>query len=150
MSKIAIFAGGCFWGIQKKFEDLKNIFPGILETKVGYCGGFKKNPSYKQVCSGNTGHTESIKIKYNPKLITYEKLCSFFMKIPQSTIKLKTQYKSAIFYTSKYQKTTAKKIINKYKNMNTQIELIEYKNNFYNAEEYHQHYLKKNKLKCSS
>ena len=72
------------------------------------------------------------------------------MKIPQSTIKLKTQYKSAIFYTSKYQKTTAKKIINKYKNMNTQIELIEYKNNFYNAEEYHQHYLKKNKLKCSS
>ena len=150
MSKIAIFAGGCFWGIQKKFEDLKNIFPGILETKVGYCGGFKKNPSYKQVCSGNTGHTESIIIKYNPKLITYEKLCSFFMKIPQSTIKLKTQYKSVIFYTSKYQKTTAKKIINKYKNMNTQIELIEYKNNFYNAEEYHQHYLKKNKLKCSS
>ena len=98
MSKIAILAGGCFWGIQKQFEDLKKKYSGILETKVGYCGGLKKNPSYEQVCSGETGHTESIKIKYNPKEIKYQELCYFFMNIHNSTIKLKTQYKSAFLY----------------------------------------------------
>ena len=136
--KEAIFAGGCFWHIQKQFDSLSKVYPGIIETTVGYCGGKVKNPSYKQVCSGKTDHTESIKIIYKPNEITFEELCVFFMKIHDSTHELKTQYKSVIFFNSNYQKRIAERILSRYKNTKTQ--LIKFKNNFYNAEKYHQKY----------
>lgn len=150
VNKVAIFAGGCFWGIQKQFDDFKKENKGILETIVGYCGGNIKNPSYNKVLKGNTGHTESIMIIYDSKRITFEKLCLFFMKIHDFTLDLKNQYKSVIFFTSNYQYLIAKKIIYflKENNIDVKTKLVKYNNNFYKAENYHQKYLEKNKKQC--
>ena len=115
--KEAIFSGGCFWGFQKKFEDLRS--KGIISTTVGYSNGSKKNPSYENVCTGNTKHIESIKIIYN-NLISYKELLKYFFSFHDFTHSKKTQYKSAIIYKNNYQKNEAKKIINILKKMNYQ------------------------------
>ena len=147
----ATFGAGCFWGVQSAFEKLK----GVKETTVGYMGGTTTNPSYEQVCSNTTGHAEVVFIKYDPKIISYHELLKTFFKIHDPTQKnrqgpdIGSQYRSVIFYYNEEQKTIAQNMIKeldssgKYKK-EIATELTK-ASPFYKAEEYHQHYLKKNK-----
>jgi peptide methionine sulfoxide reductase msrA/msrB len=153
ISETATFAAGCFWGVEHKFGQLK----GVLSTTVGYTGGEVKNPSYRQVCSDNTGHAEAIHILYDPEEITYEKLVAFFFKIHDPTqlnrqgLDVGSQYRSAIFYHDETQKNTALKIIEE---LNTSgrykkpivTQVVPY-SEFYKAEEYHQKYYEKMRKK---
>ena len=143
----ATFAAGCFWGVEEAFDGLK----GVLSTKVGYTGGTKPNPTYKNVCSGDTGHAEVIEIHFDPKVISYKELLDIFWKIHDSTTinrqgpDVGTQYRSAIFIHSPEQKQIARasleKIAPKFdKPIVTQIIPA---TTFYEAEEYHQKYFKK-------
>ena len=145
--EIAILGLGCFWGPEIKFSKLK----GVMKTEVGYCGGSSKETSYKEVCTGNTNHVEVVKLDYDPKIISYEKILEFFFEIHDSTTlnsqgpDFGTQYRSEIFYLNDIQKTIAKKI--KKKNNDelsgkvvTNISLAK---NYCPAEEYHQKYLEK-------
>jgi peptide-methionine (S)-S-oxide reductase len=112
-TETAILAGGCFWGM----EDLFRKFPGVLDTEVGYTGGDVKNPGYKDVKTGETGHAESIKVTYDPAKTTYRKLLEFFFQIHDPTTKNRqgndvgSQYRSAIFYLDQAQKREAETII---------------------------------------
>ena len=144
---IATFAAGCFWGVQKSFEALE----GILSTQVGYTGGTVPNPSYEMVCAHKTGHAESIRIEFNPKVITYERLLETFWQIHDPTSKnrqgpdIGTQYRSSIFYHNENQRLSAElakkdREIQLGKPIVTEILPATL---FYKAEEYHQHYLKK-------
>ena len=138
----AYFAAGCFWGIQYKFDNIKK---GIIKTVVGYSGfpRLSKKPTYAEICSGKTGYSETIRIRYNNKLIKYEDLCTFFFSIHDFAKLNKPQYKSAIFYVNNYQKNIATSIKKKIsKNYNVKTEILEFKN-FYKAEEYHQKYYQK-------
>ncbi|MGB6867643.1 MAG: bifunctional methionine sulfoxide reductase B/A protein, partial [Candidatus Aminicenantaceae bacterium] len=149
VSETATFAAGCFWGVEHKFGQLK----GVLSTAVGYSGGEVKNPSYKQVCSNETGHAEAVHIIYDPAEITYEDLVAFFFKIHDATqinrqgLDVGSQYRSAIFYHDDTQKKTALKVIEdlntsgRYKKPIT-TQVVPY-SEFYKAEEYHQKYYDK-------
>jgi len=150
MISTATFGGGCFWGIQYEFDKLG----GVLETAVGFMGGDKENPSYEEVCSGETGHVEVVQLKYNSKKITYEKLLEEFFQMHDPTQHNRqgpdvgSQYRSVIFYHSDNQKELAEKYkknlqgSEKYgvRTIATQIEPAK---NFYKAEEYHQKYVEK-------
>jgi peptide-methionine (S)-S-oxide reductase len=149
----AAFAAGCFWGIEESFRVLK----GVKSTLVGYMGGKTKNPSYGEVCSGETGHAETVLIEYDQKLISYEKLLEVFWSIHDPTTKnrqgldLGSQYRSIIFYFIERQKKLAlksKEELNKsgkyWKPIVTEIKKATI---FYKAEEYHQKYLMKKGLK---
>jgi methionine-S-sulfoxide reductase len=149
VSEIATFAAGCFWGVEYKFSQLK----GVLSTAVGYTGGEVKNPTYKQVCSDETGHAEAVHIIYDPSEITYEELVAFFFKIHDPTqlnrqgLDAGSQYRSAIFYHDETQKKTAHKAI---EDLNTSghykkpitTQIVSY-SEFYKAEDYHQKYYEK-------
>ncbi|HUU52814.1 MAG TPA: bifunctional methionine sulfoxide reductase B/A protein [Candidatus Heimdallarchaeota archaeon] len=149
VTETATFAAGCFWGVEHKFGQLK----GVLSTTVGYSGGEVKNPSYKQVCSNETGHAEAVHIIYDPAEITYEDLVAFFFKIHDATqinrqgLDVGSQYRSAIFYHDDTQKKTALKVIEdlntsgRYKKPIT-TQVVPY-SEFYKAEEYHQKYYDK-------
>jgi len=101
--EMAVFAAGCFWHIEEVFSKLK----GVVKTRVGYTGGTTKNPTYEQVSSGKTGHTEAIEITFNPKGITYKELLEVFWKVHNPTTlnrqgpDIGTNYRSAIFYADK-------------------------------------------------
>lgn len=149
----AIFAGGCFWCMESEFEKLN----GVEAVISGYTGGDKLNPSYKEVSSGSTGHIESIKVIYNPKQISYEKLLDFFWKNIDPTdakgqfVDRGHQYSSAIFYKNEEQKKmaeTSKLKLGKTgpfkKSIVTPIRKAE---TFFDAEDYHQDYYKKSPLK---
>tara|TARA_B100001057_G_C22292954_1_gene735241 strand:+ start:23 stop:490 length:468 start_codon:yes stop_codon:yes gene_type:complete len=144
--KYIILAAGCFWSIQLEFSKL----PGILNTQVGYTDGNLAFPNYTQVCSGQTNHTEAVKIIYNPSIISLKKILEVFFNIHNPSLSnLKKQYQSIIFYHNLYQKDLAKRImtqINKKRDylIMTQIKM---ESIFYLAEEYHQNYLLKNKVK---
>ena len=146
----AILAGGCFWGME---EILRKI-PGVLKTTVGYSGGKTGEPTYKDVCTGTTGHAESIEIVFNPTMLSYEGLLDYFFRMHDPTTlnrqhnDVGTQYRSAIFYTSEAQKQTAERVkalwdkSGKFKRpITTEITAA---SKFYPAEEYHQKYLIKN------
>jgi peptide methionine sulfoxide reductase msrA/msrB len=141
--KITYFSGGCFWHIQEEFSKLN----GVLSTEVGFMGGWKKKPSYKEVSTGNTGHAETVKIVYNPKIISYNKLVNYFMNIHDPTSLNKqgadigTQYRSIAFYSSKKEKDILLSKITP-----TIVTEIIKKMKFYKAEKYHQNYIKK---KCN-
>ncbi len=98
----AVFEAGCFWGVQKAFDEIKGI-----KTLVGYAGGTKKNPSYEDVCMGGTGHTEVILIEYDPKKTPYSVLLDKFWGIHDPTVLHKDQYKSVIFYFNEQQRRGA-------------------------------------------
>ena len=153
----AIFAAGCFWGVQAAFDAV----PGVWSTRVGYTGGSAVNPSYEQVCRGNTGHAEAIEIAYDPEQISYDELLDIFFSIHNPTTRdrqgpdIGHQYRSAVFYLNAGQKEAA---VAKILELNRSgkfpapivTEIVPAKT-FYPAEEYHQDYLKKQGLKtCGS
>ncbi|MDI6724079.1 MAG: peptide-methionine (S)-S-oxide reductase MsrA [Methanobacterium sp.] len=149
--KKAAFAAGCFWGIEEEFRNTK----GVVSTAVGYMGGHTENPTYEDVCSGKTGHAETVEVTYDPSEVTYEELLNVFWKIHDPTTlnrqgpDIGEQYRSVIFYYDEEQKKSAnasKGKLQKSGTFNRDIvtEIVpadKYK--FYRAEEYHQQYLKK-------
>jgi methionine-S-sulfoxide reductase len=151
MSKLqkAVFAAGCFWGVQSFFDALD----GVKQTAVGYTGGLTKNPTYEQVCTGDTGHAEALEITFDPNMIGYEELVKKFFELHDPTQlnrqgpDVGTQYRSAIFFENQEQREVAEKIIKKLeleKKYSKPIvtEIIE-AGEFYAAEEYHQKYFEK-------
>ena len=145
--EIAVLGLGCFWGPEIKFGKLE----GVIKTEVGYCGGESKETTYKEVCTGNTNHAEVVKLDFDPKIISYEKILEFFFEIHDPTTlnsqgpDFGTQYRSEIFYLSDGQKEIAEKIIKKinlslYGKVVTKSSLLR---NYCAAEEYHQRYLEK-------
>ena len=145
--EIAILGLGCFWGPEIKFSKLD----GVIKTEVGYCGGHNAETNYKEVCTGSTNHAEVVKLDFDPKIISYEKILEFFFEIHDPTTlnsqgpDFGTQYRSEIFYLNDNQKKTAESIINKENERfsgKVVTKLSEVKN-YCPAEEYHQRYLEK-------
>lgn len=140
----ALFAAGCFWGVQYYFDQV----PGVIKTTVGYSGGHTENPTYEQVCTHTTGHAEVLLIEFDPNITNYETLCKQFFRMHNPT-ELNRQgpdigdsYRSAIFYFDDSQKTIAESSaklaqINFSKPIVTQIAPA---GPFYEAEDYHQKY----------
>lgn len=149
--KTAYFAAGCFWGIEKKFADLV----GVINTAVGYMGGEKSNPTYEQVCSGETGHAEVVQVDYDSRLISYEKLLEHFWQIHNPTSlnfqgwDVGTQYRSVIFYVDEEQRCLAEKSRDaegkSEKHTEPVVTEICKAERFWRAEAYHQQYLDKQK-----
>ena len=145
--EIAVLALGCFWGPEIKFSKID----GIIKTEVGYCGGNSSVTTYKEVCTGNTNHAEVVKLDFDEKIITYEKILKIFFQIHDPTTlnsqgpDFGTQYRSEIFYLNDAQKMIAEKVLNEVNerlsgNVVTRISLLK---NYCPAEEYHQKYLEK-------
>ena len=145
--EIAILGLGCFWGPEIKFSKLD----GIIKTEVGYCGGHSTETNYKEVCTGTTNHAEVVKLDFDPKIISYEKILEFFFEIHDPTTlnsqgpDFGTQYRSEIFYLNDNQKTTAESIINKENERlsGKVVTKLSQVKNYCPAEEYHQRYLEK-------
>ena len=145
--EIAVLALGCFWGPEIKFSKIN----GVIKTEVGYCGGNSPTTTYKEVCSGTTNHAEVVKLDFDEKIITFEKILKTFFQIHDPTTlnsqgpDFGTQYRSEIFYFNDQQKEISKKII-KEENIKfsgkvvTKNSLVK---NYCPAEEYHQKYLEK-------
>jgi len=151
MTNTAIFAAGCFWGVEEKFISTK----GVVETEVGYIGGTTKEPTYEEVCKGNTYHAEAVKIYFDEKTISYDDLLNIFFEIHNPTtanrqgVDLGTQYRSSIFYLDDFQKLSGEnkiKQLNKEKFNNKIVTLLEVATEFWIAEEYHQKYIRKKKF----
>lgn len=147
----AYFAGGCFWGVEYYFEQLE----GVQAAISGYMGGHLNNPSYKEVCSGRTGHLEVVRVDYDANVVTFEELAELFFEIHDPTQKngqgpdIGNQYLSAIFYNNQEEKDIAQALIDILKNKGYAVatQLISaYNTPFFEAEEYHQdYYFKHNK-----
>lgn len=150
-TEIAVLAGGCFWGV----EEILRAVPGILDTDVGYTGGWLENPTYHDTHDSKSGHAEAIRVTFDPSVLTYETLLErWFFKLHDPTTlnrqgnDIGTQYRSAIFFTSPEQKQTAEAIkarvsaSGKWKKPIT-TEISEF-SKWYSAEGYHQDYLRKN------
>jgi peptide methionine sulfoxide reductase msrA/msrB len=143
----AIFSGGCFWGVEYFLKKAK----GVISAEVGYTGGHKDHPTYQEVCSGTTGHLESIEVVFDPKLTSYEEITRLFFEIHDPTEwnhqgpDEGEQYRSAIFYLNDGQKKTAEKLIRllKEKGFNVVTE-VRKAGKFWKAEDYHQDYYEKN------
>lgn len=146
-TETAVFAGGCFWGIEALFEHVK----GVTESVSGYAGGTVPNPSYGLVTTGRTGHAESVRVTYDPSKVSYTQLLAvFFAEHDPTTLDRQgpdrgTQYRSAIFFTSEAQAATARAVIERLSSAKafkdpivTQVVALE---RFYMAEEHHQDYL---------
>jgi peptide methionine sulfoxide reductase msrA/msrB len=139
----AIFAGGCFWGVEYFLQKE----PGVISVTSGYTGGHVKNPTYKEVCTGTTGHAEAVRIIYDPRKTTYEKLLRLFMQIHDPTQvgrqgpDIGDQYRSEIFYLNDDQKKIAENTINILKaNGYKVVTAVTKASEFYDAEKYHQDY----------
>jgi methionine-S-sulfoxide reductase len=141
--EVAVFAAGCFWGVQFYFDQV----PGVLETEVGYTGGHKDKPSYEDVLTHTTGHAEAVKITFDPNKVSYETLLVHFFRIHDPT-QLNRQgpdvgdnYRSAIFYQTDEQKKAAQKTIdelNKAQHNGKVVTTLEPASTFWPAEDYHQ------------
>ncbi|HST23060.1 MAG TPA: peptide-methionine (S)-S-oxide reductase MsrA [Blastocatellia bacterium] len=145
----ATFAAGCFWGVEAAFRQIK----GVLSTRVGYAGGSFENPTYRDVCSGTTGHAEAVEVEYDPSKVSYEDLLAVFWENHNPTTlnrqgpDVGTQYRSAIFFRDAKQEAAARaskealQKSGKYaKDIVTEITPA---SEFYEAEDYHQQYLEK-------
>lgn len=148
----ATFAAGCFWGVEAAFRQL----PGVISTRVGYTGGHSGNPTYKDVCSDQTGHAEAVEIEYDPAKLSYDKLLEVFWEnhdptqVDRQGPDYGSQYRSAIFFHSPEQEAAAKASKDKLQQSGalrrpiaTQIVPA---TTFYEAEDYHQQYLEKRGL----
>ena len=140
----AIFAAGCFWGVQYYFDQV----PGVVTTTVGYTGGTTNDPTYEQVCSHTTGHAEAVLVEFNPNTVSYEALMRHFFRMHDPT-QLNRQgpdvgdnYRSAIFYANDQQKETAIKVRDKVQSSHVEpiVTQIVAASPFYEAESYHQKY----------
>lgn len=148
--EIATLGGGCFWCTEAVFEGLK----GVISVESGYSGGNVKNPSYREVCTGNTGHAEVIQIRFDPTIISYAEILEVFFHSHNPTTRnqqgadMGTQYRSVIFYHNQSQKTQSEQVIKKItenREFNNPIvtEIVQF-SAFYKAEDYHQDYFSKN------
>jgi peptide-methionine (S)-S-oxide reductase len=151
--QLAMFGMGCFWGAEQLFWEL----PGVYSTAAGYAGGFTPNPSYKEVCTGMTGHTEVVRIVFDPKRIGYSELLKYFWESHDPTQGMRqggdvgTQYRSAIYATDENQLRLAEESRSAYQRaldqaghgrlITTEVQPAPV---FYYAEDYHQQYLAKN------
>ncbi len=145
-TELAIFAAGCFWGVEHYFKQA----PGVIATRVGYTGGHTVNPTYKEVCTGKTGHKEAIEVTFDPTVTTYEDLTKLYFEIHDfSQINgqgpdLGEQYRSFIFYSADSQKKIAENLITLLKQKGYKVATqIEKAGPFYPAEDYHQDYYTK-------
>jgi peptide methionine sulfoxide reductase msrA/msrB len=143
----AIFAGGCFWGVEYFLQKA----PGVISVTSGYTGGTVKNPTYNEVCTGNTGHAEAVKVIYDSGKTTYENLLKLFLEIHDPTQvghqgpDIGDQYRSEIFYLNDEQKKTAEKDLNILRDKGLKIATrVTKASEFYQAENYHQDYYFKN------
>ena len=144
----AVFAGGCFWGIEGVFEHVK----GVTSATAGYAGGSVASPSYEQVSSGTTGHAEAVRVTYDPSQVTYERLLEVFFTVAHDPTQLNrqgpdhgTQYRSIVFYRDTAQRRAVETYVNELKRKKvfatpvvTEIVPL---TAFYEAEAYHQHYM---------
>jgi len=149
----ATFGAGCFWGVEAAFRQVK----GVVSTEVGYIGGWLKNPTYPEVCSGQTGHAEAVQVEYDPSQVSYDELLDVFWEIHDPTqlngqgLDVGTQYRSVIFFHNAEQETAAK--ISKERLQNSGrfdkkiVTEIVPASQFGRAEEYHQQYLDKRDVK---
>lgn len=149
MAEMATFGAGCFWGVEATFQRV----PGVIDTAVGYSGGHKDNPTYRDVCTDETGHAEVVQVTFDPAKVSYEQLLNVFWQAHDPTQVNRqgpdfgTQYRTAIFFHSPGQEAIAKKLraaleaSGKYRRpIATEITPA---GPFYRAEEYHQKYLQK-------
>ena len=151
-TNIATFGAGCFWGVEAAYRQL----PGVLSTRVGYLGGTMENPTYRDVCSGRTGHAEVVEVTYDPARLTYDDLLTVFWENHDPTTlnrqgpDVGEQYRSAIFYHDDEQKAAAEASkaerdrSGKYRR--PIVTEITPASTFYEAEDYHQQYLEKRGL----
>lgn len=148
----AYFSAGCFWGVESSFLAIN----GVMDTKVGYMGGNTIDPSYQQVCTGETGHAETVMVDFDPSVVSYPDLLENFWKCHDPTTlnrqgyDIGSQYRSAIFFTSEEQKQAAmdskaklQKKLTSQGDKRKIVTFIEPSVSFYLAEEYHQRYLEK-------
>ena len=150
--RTAIFAGGCFWCIEADFEKL----PGVLAAESGYTGGRTANPSYEQVSAGNTGHTEAIRVSYDPQRLSYPQLLDYFWRHIDPTVRNRqfcdvgTQYRSGIYWQNEAERKAAESsrdaLLASGKLPHIETEIVA-ATTFYPAEEYHQDYYKKNPIR---
>lgn len=144
---VAVFAGGCFWGVESLFERM----PGVLDAVSGYTGGDMEFPTYRYVLSGNTGHVEAVAVFYDPELTSYEELAKYFFEIHDPTQvggqgpDIGEQYESVIFYNDDTEKQTAEQLIQILESLGYDIATrVEPRDYFYRAEGYHQDYYVRN------
>lgn len=142
----AIFAGGCFWGVEHMLAQV----PGVLDVESGYIGGKTENPTYQEVCSHRTGHAEAVRVTFDPAKVSYEKLAWMFFEIHDPTQAdgqgpdIGDQYRSEIFYTSASQRETAEKLIAELRSKGYDVVTrVTPASTFYPAEEYHQDYYRR-------
>lgn len=146
-TETAIFAAGCFWGVEAEFRSL----PGVVRTSAGYCGGSVEQPTYKQVCRGRTGHAEAVRVEYDPTVIGYDELLDRFWSIHNPTTRNRqgwdfgSQYRSAIFAADEEQLSAALASRDKRQSLTRRaiVTEIEPAGRFWTAEDYHQQYLEK-------
>ncbi len=147
----AIFAAGCFWGVEADFRDL----PGVLDVEVGYTGGTTENPTYRQVCSSTTGHAEAVRVTYDADQVSFETLADAFFSLHDPTQMNRqgpdvgTQYRSAVFYGDERQRAAAEasKARAQARFARPVVTQIAPASAFYRAEDYHQRYLEKQGLR---
>ncbi|KAI9193121.1 peptide methionine sulfoxide reductase MsrA [Polychytrium aggregatum] len=151
-TELATLGAGCFWGVEKSFRR-KFAGAGLISAKVGYAGGVATTPSYRQVCTGQTGHAEVIQIEYDSRVLSYETILDFFFRMHDPTTlnrqggDVGTQYRSCILFHSPSQEQTARSVIDRiqpyfgHHKISTTLEPF---HTFWSAEEYHQEYLTKN------
>ncbi|MEX2489475.1 MAG: peptide-methionine (S)-S-oxide reductase MsrA [Pseudomonadales bacterium] len=149
----AIFAGGCFWCMEPPYDEL----PGVISTTSGYIGGHTRNPAYEEVSRGETGHTEAVKVVYDPRQVNYSKLLEVFWRnidplaVDRQFCDVGDQYRTGIYYLNDQQKrlaTASKKDLEKSGKFEEPLATeIESAGVFYPAEQYHQNYYKKNPLR---
>lgn len=145
-SKTAIFASGCFWGTEYHMQRAA----GVLSTKVGYTGGHKDNPTYREVCTGTTGHAEAVEVTFDPAKTDYETLTKLFFETHDPTQvggqgpDIGDQYRSVVFYRDEQQRAIADKLIGILEDMGYKVATkVEPASTFWPGEDYHQHYYDK-------
>jgi peptide-methionine (S)-S-oxide reductase len=153
-TEVAVFAAGCFWGVEEAFR----VLPGVVETTVGYTGGSRADPSYEEVCTGTTGHAEAVRVVYDPERIGYDELLARFFAIHDPTTSnrqgpdIGEQYRSAIFFVTPEQERAARTAVAEMSRSGRYrkpiVTEIAPAGPFFPAEDYHQHYAMKHGRSC--